>query len=467
MKSDLSKILKITGLIPLTAFACSRQAHAFMRFTKEIYTDEGTVTKVIYDGGNPINYPLEIFIVSLVILIIYNLIKYRKIFEKYYVEEEENEISMKDLNAGQLPETLIEGEKSISITVKNIRETDANFSIPAFLKFAEFLFLQTFTHRIDLEWGGSAYYFMLHVIHTIQRKYKGIKSLTNLELISCKVEEMECYNAGTNKIILSITSTHEEMNSSNEVSSILLTEKWIFERYKGILSSPPGTQIDFYCPACQHGKSPNLDGVCTACGKNITSGKYSWVVSAIEKMSEYLMEEAPVEWEYNYAEGCLKTIAQKDLEQNKIELANRNENFDWDKFINSGISMLKKYYSKLFTNEAETLKDTLAPCFLKSQLFIRDTVQKDKKDFKITDTKISNTQLVRIDLDRFYDIATIRFWGIITTQYTENEQDKEKDKKPAIVNNYFSDYVTFFKPVKAGSESWKIALIEKEGKYNP
>ena len=83
MNPNLLKIFKKTSLITIIALLCSESVYAFFRYTKDVVTDEGIVNKVIFDGTNPVNYPLQLFIISFFILIIVRMSQSRQNAEKH------------------------------------------------------------------------------------------------------------------------------------------------------------------------------------------------------------------------------------------------------------------------------------------------------------------------------------------------------------------------------------------------
>ena len=455
-----SKTFVILFLATSFILFSSKSAFAYILWTKVVETSEGPVTKVLFDGSNPANYPLQLFLMSIIFIVIFNLIKNRKLFDKFIPEVDPTAITLKELTEGKLPLDAAETDKALTKTIEKVRETDENFSVPTFLKYAEFLYLKTFLHRVDAEWGGSAYFFMIHVIHNLQRRFKGIKLIKSNAIISCRLVDMECYNAGTNKIIVEFVSAYESVQQFKE-ERFLLTERWAFLRFKGIKSPSPNTQIEFYCPVCQNESSPNMDGICPSCGKMITSGKYDWVVESAEKIEEVPFDECPIPWEYNYAHGCKKTIVQEQLDVNLEKIAKRNNDLNWESVKDIALDMTKTFYLKLFSDDFQDLKNILSPCLYNTKSFLHRRVREEKESFQIKDVLITSKKIVRADSDLFYDIVTCRLWGKILTR------EEGEDGKEVLTTNLFSDYVTIFKRVRESEQEWKICLIENEEIYLP
>lgn len=438
----------------------TKGAFAALMWKKIVQTSEGPVTKILFDGSNPANYPIQAFAIAFIGIVIANVIIHRKVFDKFRTESDPTEITLKDLTSGKLPLNTKEPDRAFVKTIEKIRETDENFSIPVFLKYVEFIFLKTFLHRIDAEWNGAAYFFMIHVIHHLQRRFKGIKLVKNMAIVSCKLLDLECYNAGTNKVVVEVTSTYEALRHVQD-ERFLLTEKWVFTRFKGIKSPLPDTQFEFYCPVCQNESSPNMDGLCSSCGKMITSGKYDWVVESIEKVDEIPFDEVEAPWEYNFAQGWKKTVVQGELSVRLDKIEQRNRDLNWDSIKDIALDMTKQFYLKLFSNEFGDLKNILAPCAYNTKSFVRNKVLAKKDGYTIADILISDKKIVRADADPFYDIVTLRLWGTMATK------EIGEDGKDIIFKNIFSDYVTIFKKVKGSDKEWRIALIESDEDYLP
>lgn len=445
----------------LCQFLTYGTAHAFFRFTKVIKTPEGSqIVKVLYDGSNPINFPLQFFIVVVIIIAIFNYLRDPSLHKPKEVRIEEKGVKMSDLDKGIRPSEIDDGDHAIFFVADKIRKIDKNFSVIEFLKFAKRLYEASYPLRGSGEWGELSYFVIFNIIQALKKSTKSKGTIKDHKLLEHRVVDIESFNAGTNKVVVEFIESHKELNSENIMSPVIQKERWCFEIYKGVTSKTPEHPLEFTCPACFQKKSVDIDGICTACNKEITNGKYAWAVTLLDTETIPLSEYSE-RWKYAREDGAVKTILQRDL-ANKLENIElkRNAPIDRAQIKNFGLLFAQNYYTNIVADNIEELIGNVEYSVIELAKMYRSQIKVEYPEFKIIELKLLDAMLVRADADPFYEIYTVRVWAKMKYTIEEN-----KDKKVQTYSSHMSDYITFYKGYK--ESNYKVLSITPDERYRP
>ena len=336
--------------------------------------------------------------------------------------------------------------------LSKLRKNDPNFSQTLFLDFAsslfakyksllgkkEFLSLAPFVNAKDIEYS-EAY------LETISEVVIGSINVSKIS-IKNKVQTI------TVEIDANYTVLDGSAPAGNKNYRFAVVEKWQFSRKAGILSPEPEKMRELSCPVCGANTGFTSSGDCESCGTKIRNGEKQWYLSSHKtNVSERFSTEGLAY--YAPERGTrLATIYQATLSKNTKKFA-ENHNLDWSDWSEKfDKSIVRYYFIKIYAGwsikRLGRVRHLLSDRLYESWMFWIDNYTKEGLTNKLQNVRILKTEFVKLELDKFYESATMRITASCKDYVVDKSGklvggSKSKDRK-------FSEYWTFIR--RAGIE---------------
>jgi len=225
-----------------------------------------------------------------------------------------------------------------------------------------------------------------------------------------------------------------------------------FKRPTGVISLAPDEALRLGCPSCGAAVQCDPMGRCTHCGSAIEAGQLQWraVSCAITRKSAlptpehgpYVAEEAGYR---------VPSVMSPNLAAEFRAFGTRHPNLDtqaWEARVHAIFHKLQQAWSDGRWDDARPYTTDSAWNTLRFWML----QYKEAGEFNRMDkVKILKMQVVRVEVDAWYEAITVRFWAS-AHDYTEDANGKVvsgSKKKP----RKFSEYWTILRAVGSGDAS--------------
>ncbi|MEK7432722.1 MAG: TIM44-like domain-containing protein [Cyanobacteriota bacterium] len=341
----------------------------------------------------------------------------------------------------------------IDFLVESIKLKDENFSRILFLDFVNSLY-----HKFYMGYGDK-------------------KELNNLKAF-INTEELEKQSTGKGKVssvivgsidIIDIVQTNDkdlitvEIDANYTLDNVgyqikyLILEKWCFVRDSAVLSKEPEQMKNLSCPSCGGANNFTDAGLCSYCGSEIVLGKMQWALKTKRTiLHEQFLENESLGSDVQEEGTTLPTIKQKKLSDNISKFKEKN-NIDpsYNYIENFKEKHVDPFFFNLYNRWSNNNLSALRP-FISDRLYesfdfwLKNYAKKDQNN-RVEGIKISKIDIVKIELDKFYESITVRIFAECF-DYTESKGKVVAGSKTKL--RKFTEYWTFIR--KNGTEVDKI-----------
>jgi ribosomal protein L37AE/L43A len=225
-----------------------------------------------------------------------------------------------------------------------------------------------------------------------------------------------------------------------------INERWLFMREKGVLSPEPEKMHVVSCPYCGAPADFNDIGYCKHCGNLVVPGKMQWYV--IDR-TVFNFTVYPTQSLLTYApeKGTqLPTIFDPYLAQ-KAKVFEQANNVIWSEYQEKFKNKIVRPYFDAIYDAWSNLKWEKVRHLLSDRLWESYNfwikAYKEHRWRNIADVKIENIEIVKLEIDRFYEAITVRIFAD-GYDYVINERGKVLAGSRR-VQRRFSEYWTFIR----------------------
>jgi hypothetical protein len=339
----------------------------------------------------------------------------------------------------------------------NFKQRDVNFSRIVFLDFVHLLYVKFYSYYGKKEFS----YLKPYLDESIQND-KMLDLLISRQVIIINeivINSARIYSINSTATDDSITVEIESnftvcpvQQSGEQHSRYIRTERWFLQRNKGLLSPAPETMQALSCPACGAAANFTDAGECQSCRTVIIKGKQQWYVKDRFVLNQTLLNTGDLV-AYSEEQGTdLRTQTSPTLLQ---EIANfeKQRAIIWsDYWINFKQQIVQNYFVELNTawtnHDLTKVRHLVSDRLYEANSFWMALYKKQQWNNRLDDLKISDIQLVKIELDIYYETITVRVFASCF-DYTQDKQNKiigGSNKK----RRDYSEYWTFAR--RAGVE---------------
>lgn len=338
----------------------------------------------------------------------------------------------------------------INYLIENFKERDENFSRVLFLDFVNSLYTKFYMGFTDRKALNNLKPFINAEDLEIQANGQGKIS----QVIIGSIDIIDIFEKdGKDLITVEIDANYALDNAGYQIKYLLL-EKWCFMRDKNVLSKTPEQMKNLSCPSCGGANNLTDAGLCTYCGAEIVLGKMQWALKSKKYvLYEQFLDNEGLGSDVDEEGSDLPTLKQDDLSEKILKFKEKNNNVDFDSFLTdfkekTVKSFFLNLYNRWSNNKLELIRPFISDRLYESFSFWINNYKSKGQVNRVEGIKISNIELVKIDLDKFYDSMTVRIFAE-SSDYTEDNKGKVVAGSRSKTRK-FTEYWTFIK--KAGLE---------------
>ena len=396
--------------------------------------DEYSESYSSYGGESPYDWIGVLFVLTIICIpvlfvVIQHFIKKRKQISSIPTEE---------INRRK--------NKRLEKALNNLKKADPNFSKTVFLDFASSIYTK---HKL---WYGKKEFNNLRS-YISNKEYELLTKkpviYNNTEVVIGSIDISKIYlSAEKQQIVVEIDANYTSTNKQTGKNyRKMVVERWLFSRKAGILSLEPKKMRELACPNCGANAGFSDAGNCESCGNFIENGEMQWAIKKHNVLNLTTLKTFGLA-HYEKERGTKnKTFFQPELESYTAKFAkNRKINWEnWEKIF--GVYVAGEYFKNIYAawsvNKLEKVRNLLSDNLYTSFMFWLDAYKKEGLSNKLENIEIHKTEFVKMDIDKFYESATVRIYASCK-DYVVDKRNKVKGGSRR-KNRKFTEYWTFIR----------------------
>ncbi|HEY0140420.1 MAG TPA: TIM44-like domain-containing protein [Thermoanaerobaculia bacterium] len=233
-------------------------------------------------------------------------------------------------------------------------------------------------------------------------RQRGTAEVTGIIVGALHLDELRGLD-GPNVILL----VRFESNMTEGGTSWYVTEKWMLERKRDILSPTPEKAKADHCPRCGAPLQTRTDGACHYCGVKIESGEFHWFVRAVvqshrESRGPLLTSNVPEQGTHE------ATVYQPNFAQQRGAFEVVHPDFSWEAFRQRVTEVATTLQAAWSARDWERVRPLETEGLFQMHRYWIDAYRAQKLRNLVDDFAITNVEPVKIDHDAFYESITVR-----------------------------------------------------------
>lgn len=339
------------------------------------------------------------------------------------------------------------------------QENDPAFSQTLFLDFAQHIYYQYHHHRTHPEVANLRPYFAGEIIDNAIPK--GSFRIDVTELVIASVDFVSLYKHPRYTTIAVRFDANYTETIDGHSNRWWAVETWYFTRDAGLQSPEPEKLAAAGCPNCGAALELGPTGECSQCHTVVQPGSRNWFVSNISISNREAQSGSPV-GTYAPEQGTnlptlfdprLAAMGKRFVETHKIETITDYEVTFREKIVEP---IFRAVYRSWSERDYSPARPVMSDNLFRSHLYWIETYREHKRINRLDNLKVTSVQLVKLDLDKYYEAVTVRIFANCL-DYLTDESGKVVAGNPK-TPRVFTEYWTFVR--RAGVEA-------DEKQYNP
>ena len=301
-----------------------------------------------------------------------------------------------------------------------LRRFDPNFSEITFSDFCYSLYARAHHARGTGELDRYAPYLSTGARAALRTRNRGeLRGVKGIVIGSFRIAALRGLDQSQVTVSVVYESNYTEVGPQGE-SSWYVSEQWLLERERDILSPPPEKAKADHCPRCGAALQTRTDGACQYCGVKIESGAFQWFVRAItllnrETRGPLLTSNVP---ELGTSRA---TVYQPHFLDRRAEFDEAHPQFDWPAFQQRVVTIATELQNAWSARDWERVRPLESESLFQMHRYWIDAYRKQKLRNIVDGFTVTRVEPVKIDSDAFYEAITVRIWAH-GRDYTVDEQ---------------------------------------------
>ncbi|MBW2257439.1 MAG: Tim44 domain-containing protein [Deltaproteobacteria bacterium] len=332
---------------------------------------------------------------------------------------------------------------------KRLQERDSGFSMPVLQEYLELV------HRRALEAVGTGDWSALRPFVDDTARNDLVRSCTGVTAISevvhggLRIEQVQVRGAWTTLSATFLGSRLEKTAKGER--RVYFEEQWQFRRASDAVSLPPEETLRMGCPSCGAAIETDTMGRCGVCETPITKGQLQWQGIGMRQLVRRAIRPPQVG---GFAGGDepsvhLPSRLAPDLATAYRAFGARHPDFDATAFKERAraifLALQQAWSHGAWARARPHCTD---PMFQNLRFYMEQYLQAGLRN-KLDDITLEKVELVKVDLDAWYESVTVRLWASMK-DYVVDADDKVIGGN-AKVQRRFSEYWTFLRAAGTGA----------------
>jgi uncharacterized Zn finger protein (UPF0148 family) len=203
-----------------------------------------------------------------------------------------------------------------------------------------------------------------------------------------------------------------EANVATRTATFFSVESWLFGRETMRRSKPPGAVTTFPCPNCGAPWQASATGTqaCASCNEVVDNGRFDWVV---EQLSVASIDERPPTLTTNVPERGtdLPTYRQRDVDDRFAQLHTDDPDLTRSGFEGRVRLVYRELNEAWSKNDLGAIRGYVSDGLFDYLSYWIDAYKRQGLRNRLTNMRITKTELAKLVRDRWYVAMTIRIWA--------------------------------------------------------
>lgn len=341
-----------------------------------------------------------------------------------------------------------------------LKQSDPNFSAILFLDFVHSLYSKFYSYSTHPEFS----YLSPFLSTELQRHFEQAIPWTVNEVVINGIQWQDVTTQATEtESIRLVIDANYTLHLEGKRSRYAVTERWLLSRKKGLLSPEPDKMHALCCPYCGAPAHFTDAGQCEHCGTVVHKGEMQWLLDKRGVLRTTALAAGDL---VSYAEEQgtqLATIKQSDLTEQMTSFQQLHSLADWNAFWQPFITdTVKAYFLAIYDHwskrDWQAVRHLLSDRLYEANLFWQNLYAENNWFNRLDNIKIEQVELVKIELDKFYEAITVRIFASCH-DYTEDANGKIIGGSKRALRRY-SEYWTFVRRIGIELHSAPYSLTQ-------
>jgi uncharacterized Zn finger protein (UPF0148 family) len=336
----------------------------------------------------------------------------------------------------------------VSREFAQLRKFDPNFSEIVFTDFCYALYAKAHDargHGAEVLDQFSPYLSEEVRKALLQRNPANLKAVKGVIVGAMNIASVRGVATPLVNITLVFETNYTEVVTENGVDKEMtyyVTERWLLERKRDVLSPPPAQATALHCPKCGAALQKNTVGACAFCGAKIESGEFQWYVRNVELLSREA--RGPQLTSDVAEEGTnLPSLVQPNFAEVRSAFEQNNPTFSWGEFQSRARLIFDELQMAWSTLKWEKARPHETDNLFQMHQYWIEAYKRQHLNNRVDQCRITALQPVKIREDAFYVSITLRI-AAQGYDYTVDEQNNIVSGSNKTLRSW-SEYWTFIR----------------------
>lgn len=330
--------------------------------------------------------------------------------------------------------------------IEQLKMSDPNFSKTLFLDFVTSMYFKYYGNIGKKGLTNIRPFVAQHIYDGAARIPENSRSIS--EIVIGNLNIVSISEGGNYTGIAVDIDANYTLSVGGRNTRFVLTERWLFNRKKGVYSQAPESMRDLKCPNCGAASNFTDAGKCEYCDTFIQGGEMQWVVNQINILHQENFSTKGL-GHYEQEVGTdYPTIVQPAINNyiNKFTANHKLANWSeyWNSFTdNIAAAYFKEIYHAWSDLKWEKVRHLITDRLYDSYNFWIVAYKMENLRNRLDNIQIKRIDMASVDVDKYYESFTVRIFASCF-DYVEDSNGKliGGSKKHA---RLFSEYWTFIR----------------------
>ncbi len=334
----------------------------------------------------------------------------------------------------------------IEAKIERLKISDPNFSRVLFLDFITSIYYKYYSNFSKKEFKDLKPFLSENLFQSSIKVAPYSRSINEIVIGNINLESIFENNA-----YLSITAdinSNYTLNMGGRNTRFILTERWTFNRKKGLVSKGPEQMRDLKCPNCGAASNFSDTGQCAYCDTFIESGEMQWMVEQINILSQETFTNQGLGYYAQEVGTDYPTIVQPAINVYINQFVSNHLLSDWNSYwTNFTDNIAVRYFNEIYKSWSNLqwgkVRHLLADRLYDSYNFWIENYKKNEIYNRLEKINIQRIDMAAVEVDQYYESFTVRIFASCL-DYTETTSGKligGSKSQPRL----FSEYWTFIR----------------------
>ena len=336
---------------------------------------------------------------------------------------------------------------NVETSLEKLKQEDAAFSRLLFIDFVTSIYYKFYSYLGKTEFKNLKPFVEEYIWKDVQNNPLFQQSSID-EIVIGNIDFITVFSDDKNTGIVVDIHANYTLSKAGKSSRYILTERWMFNRKKGVLSKPPEEMRDLKCPNCGAPADFTDSGECAHCGTFIVAGEMQWFVNQITIVNR---EVLTVQGLAHYAKevGTDYPTVVSPLIDNYIQrfvLAHNIQDWNvyWQNFTDN---IVYKYFMEIYAAWTELkwqkIRHLISDRLYDAYNFWIESYKNESLQNRLDNIKISKIDMAAIETDKYYEAFTVRIFASCYDYVVDKDGKVIGGSKKQL--RYFSEYWTFMR----------------------